>query len=252
MQTTAPDIKLIFEDEHLLAFSKPSGMLVHSTKLDKYETHNAADILRDKLGFRIFPLHRLDKGTSGLLLFAKRLEGAKTLHEIFEKESTKKEYLCICRGWTPENETIDYAIRNPDKPKAEPKKAITSYKRLNISEVDWPVSRYASTRLSLIAAYPKTGRTHQIRMHFAHIRHYIAGDGRHGERHINRLFEEKFGMRRLLLHSHRIEFVHPYTNQTIRLNDAPDQTWNKILQKTGLLNEQIETYLSDTYHPDFL
>lgn len=247
-----PELPIIFEDEQLLAVSKPSGLLVHSTKMDKYETLNAADLLRDKLGFRIFPLHRLDKSTSGVLLFAKRLEGAKKLHAIFEKESTKKEYLCICRGWTPEQGTIDYALRNPERPKAEPKQAITDFITLNTSTLDIPISRYSQTRLSLVAAYPKTGRTHQIRMHFAHLRNYIAGDRRHGERHLNKIILEHFALRRLFLHAHRLEFTHPYTEETIKLCDSPDENWISILSQTGLLNDEVKLFLHHSYIPKFM
>jgi tRNA pseudouridine65 synthase len=220
--------------------------------MDKYETLNAADLLRDKLGFRIFPLHRLDKSTSGVLLFAKRLEGAKQLHAIFEKESTKKEYICICRGWTPKAGIIDYALRNPERPKAEAKQAITEFITLNTSTLDIPISRYLQTRLSLVAAYPKTGRTHQIRMHFAHLRNYIAGDRRHGERHLNKILLEQFGLRRLFLHAHRLEFIHPYTKETIHICTAPDDTWNATLSKTGLLNNEVEHFLHHSTIPKLL
>jgi len=226
-------LEIIFEDEYLIAVNKPNKLLVHKTSIDRYETQNAQDILGLQLGKRVFPLHRLDKATSGILLFSKDQNYNKKLHEIFVNDSTEKEYLAVCRGYTPSHGTIDKAIKNPEDPNSIPKSASTSYLRLGTAELPIPVSRYQSCRYSLVQVQPHTGRMHQIRMHFAHLRHYIIGDSKHGERHHNKIFKEQHGLSNMFLHARRLAFIHPLTSEYFELTASVDESWNKCAEILG-------------------
>ncbi len=223
-------LEIIFEDEFLVAINKPSKMLVHKTALDRYETRNAQDLLGLQLGNKVYPLHRLDKATSGILLFSKDQKFNNKLHDIFTNESTVKTYLAVCRGYTPESGLIDKPLRNPENPNSVEKAASTSFKRIAISELEIPVSRYPSSRYSLVRVTPHTGRMHQIRMHFAHLRHYIIGDTKHGERHHNKVFKTQHNLSKMFLHAESLQFEHPLTKNTCEITAKPDESWKRCAE----------------------
>ncbi|HEY4651478.1 MAG TPA: pseudouridine synthase, partial [Pontibacter sp.] len=170
-------LDIIFEDAYYVAINKPHGLLVHRTRIAEEKKEFALQLLRDQLGQKVYPVHRLDRGTAGVLLFAKSAEAAAPLVQLFGERETGKTYYAIVRGYTPEADTINNPIR-PDKDHQHkaPQEAITHYTRLATIELPIPVGRYNTARYSLVQVRPETGRMHQIRKHFAHIRHYIAGD----------------------------------------------------------------------------
>ena len=220
-------LEIIFEDQYLIAVNKPGKILVHSTSLDKYENVNVQDLLSESLGYRVFPLHRLDKATSGVLLFSKDQNFNKKLHVIFRESSTEKEYLAICRGHSEISGIIEKPIRNPERPKSIPKSATTVFERLATAELPVPVSRYPSSRYSLLKLTPRTGRTHQLRMHMAHMRNYIIGDTKHGERHHNKVFKELHKLDCMFLHCSRLMFSHPIDGKKTEIVAKPDENWEK-------------------------
>ena len=231
-------LEILYQDEHLVVINKPSGLLVHKSPIDKRETNFALQILRDQIGEYVYPVHRLDKPTSGVLIFALSSNVAKLLSEVFRANEIKKEYMAVVRGYTEYEELIDYdlkvildkkADRDRDQNK-EPQSAQTYYERLKIMELPYPVSRYPVARYSLVKLYPKTGRKHQLRRHMKHILHPIVGDTKYGRNEHNRLFREKFDCHRLLLHASRIYFTHPITQKFLVIDARMDETFRRVVQ----------------------
>lgn len=172
-------------------------------------------LLRDQIGQRIYPVHRLDRGTSGVLVFGKTKEAASVLGEQFRNQKVKKSYLAIVRGFVEEKGNINYPIA-ADKGK-EAKEALTIYKKLKQAELQFSVGKYPTSRYSLIQAFPQTGRFHQIRKHFSHLRHPIIGDKKHGDVKHNKYFKNVLGLEGLFLHCQEMEFEHPFLKETIKI-----------------------------------
>ena len=202
----APDLlEVIYQDAELVAINKPSGLLVHRSPIDKHETRFAVQELRNQLGQHVYPLHRLDKPTSGVLVFALSSEAASFYGQQFQTHQISKTYLALVRGYGPTAMTIDHELRDEADDYAgintvgEPKQALTHVKCLKQFEIPLRVDRYATTRLSLMQCEPVTGRKHQLRRHLKHIGHPIVGDSRHGKGVLNRACEGYFGAGRLWL-----------------------------------------------------
>lgn len=191
----------LYRDEELVVIDKPSGMLVHRGW--GRDAVVAMTQVRDQLGRWVYPVHRLDRGTSGALIFALSPEVASTLQRQFADGLVEKRYLALVRGIPPERGEIDHPIANSRDGEKVP--ARTSYERLATFE------RYA-----LVEARPRTGRLHQIRRHFKHISHHLIGDVRYGKGEHNRLFRERFGLHRLALHALEIAFDHPTSGVRLR------------------------------------
>jgi len=231
-------LSILYQDRHLVAVNKPSGLLVHRSMIDRHETENAMRILRNQLGQWVWPLHRLDKPTSGVLLFALDKETARLMTQSFSHGKASKHYLAIVRGFTKELECIDYPLKDlwdkmtdqkakKDKPE---KASITEYRRLATVELPYPVSRYSSARYSLIKVAPLTGRNRQIRRHMKHIFHPVVGDTTYGDGKQNAFFRQKFNCCRLLLHAIKVEFIHPFSEQRIHIQAPLDQTFGSLLE----------------------
>ncbi|MFT2011067.1 pseudouridine synthase [Pontibacter sp. 13R65] len=237
------ELELIYEDEHYVAINKPNGLLVHRTRIAEEKKEFALQLLRDQLGYRLYPLHRLDRGTSGVLLFSKSPEAAAPVVKAFEEQQTNKTYLAIVRGYTAEAETIDNPIK-PDKDHKHkaPQDAVTHYSRLATVELPIPVGRYSTSRFSLVQVKPETGRMHQIRKHFAHIRHYIIGDKRHGDWRQNLMFLEELKSPYLLLHAAELQFWHPFLEKEVILQAQMPANMIRLCRQFGwqqVLEEQL-------------
>ena len=230
-------LDIIYQDQHIIAINKPSGLLVHKSPIDKHETRYAMKILRNQIGQWVYPVHRLDKPTSGLLLFALSSEMAKKLGEQFENNTVKKTYIALVRGYTPLGGIIRHALKETamfkhQKKRVEeraPQDALTLYKRLATIELPYGIDRYPSTRYSLISVYPRTGRTHQIRKHLKHISHPIIGDAKHGKGKLNRIFEENHGIHRLLLAATELRFTHPVTKEKMNLKASIENDFSSLI-----------------------
>lgn len=232
-------LEILYKDGYLVAINKPSGLLVHKSPIDKHETQFALQILRDQIGQYVYPIHRLDKPTSGVLLFALSREMAQTMSLLFRSSQVHKEYIAIVRGFTEDASLIDYPLKQMLDTKEQKKQGITKevqeaqteYKRLATVELPFPVSRYPVARYSLVKLLPKTGRKHQLRRHMKHIFHPIVGDTKHGRGEHNNLFREKFECHRLLLHSDKVKFVHPLSHKDVVIHAPLDDIF-KALFKT--------------------
>ena len=191
-------IRLLFVDAHLVVADKPSGLLVHRGWANDDDV--AMFRVRDAIGQHVFPVHRLDRGTSGALVFARDRETAAALSLAFEQGRVEKRYLALVRGEPPAEGTIDYALPKSEGGARVP--AMTRFRLVRRSPVD---------RCSLVLAMPETGRLHQVRRHLRHIDHPLVGDVRHGSGAINRHYRANYGLSRLALHAARIAFTHPAT-----------------------------------------
>ena len=225
-------LEIIYEDAHYVAINKPNGLLVHRTRIAEEKKEFALQLLRDQLGYRLYPLHRLDRGTSGVLLFAKTPEAAAPLVKAFGERQPEKTYLAIVRGYAPEAGSIDSPIR-PDKDHQhkEAQEALTHFSRLATVELPIPVGPYQTARYSLVKIKPETGRMHQIRKHFAHIRHYIIGDKRHGDWRHNRMFLERLNSPCLLLHAAALGFHHPFTGEPVEIKASLPENMRRLCQE---------------------
>lgn len=205
-------LEIIFQDEHLVAINKPHGLLVHQSPIARDAEEFALQLLRDQIGQNVWPAHRLDRKTGGLLLFALNKEVNALLQGLFRENKIKKRYLAIVRGFTPDEMEIDYPLR---KENGTMQDAFTKFKTLNKAEIPVAFGNHLSSRYSLIEAAPETGRMHQLRKHFAHIHHPIIGDRPHGCNKQNKLFKETWEMDTMLLHASELEFEHPVTHQQL-------------------------------------
>lgn len=205
--------------------------------IDRHETEFAVQLTRDQIGQAVFPVHRLDKPTSGVLIFALDSATAKALNQQFTEHTIQKSYLAIVRGYTHYQDVIDYALKEEldkiaDKDAQQDKPAqvaITHYQTLARVELPYAVGRYSTTRYSLIRCEPKTGRKHQLRRHLKHIFHPIVGDTTHGDGKHNQFFRDRFNSHRLLLHAESLQFAHPHTNKQIKIKATLDNDFKKVL-----------------------
>ncbi len=214
-------IDLLYGDPHLVVADKPSGLLVHRG------WDNDDDVamfrVRDALGQRVFPVHRLDRGTSGALLFARTPEVAAALTSAFTGGRVEKSYLALVRGRPPDEGTIDYPLpRREGGPKVP---AVTRFRVVRRSPVD---------RCSLVLAAPETGRLHQVRLHLRHIDHPLVGDVNHGSGAINRHYRAEYALHRLALHALRIAFVHPVTGARVDVTAPVPDDLGRPLRMLGL------------------
>lgn len=228
-------LEIIYRDEYLIAINKPSGLLVHRSLIDRYETKFAVQILRDQIGQFVYPVHRLDKPTSGVLLFALDKDTLKLVSEKFKKREILKIYLAVVRGYTYKSGIIEHAltqkldkIADKDNSPKEPQDATTEYERLAIVELDKAVSKYEKTRYSLVKLLPKSGRKHQLRRHMKHISHHILGDTKYGRGEHNKFIREEYNCNRLLLHAQELCIKHPYSNKELIIRASLDDTFKLI------------------------
>jgi tRNA pseudouridine65 synthase len=197
-------IELLYADAHIAVMNKPSGLLVHRGWADDDDV--ALFRVRDALASWVTPVHRLDRGTSGALLFARSAEVAATLSRSFEEGRVEKTYLALVRGTPPETGVIDHPV--PKKESGARVAALTRFRRIACSPVD---------RCALVEAVPMTGRLHQIRRHMKHLSHPLIGDVNYGKGDINRHYRARYGLHRLALHAHGLAFEHPVTSAAMRI-----------------------------------
>lgn len=227
-------LDIIWHNKHYLVINKPSGLLVHKSPIDRHETRFALQLLRDQIGQHVFPVHRLDKPTSGALLFAKSSEAAAAMGQSFAKPETEKHYLAIVRGYTPTFQDIQHPVKavKDKRLKQTIKDGHSILQRLATAELPKSVDgKYPNARYSLVNMQAVTGRRHQLRYHLKHIAHPIIGDAKYGKSLHNRFFETEFANNRLLLHAAKLQFLEPYTGELIICKAALDDTLTHICQQ---------------------
>ncbi len=227
-------IDILFEDEHIIAVNKPPGILVHRTPISEDKVFLMQQ-LRDQVGYKIFTIHRLDRGSSGVLIFGKYADMSGLMSQLFIQRTVEKKYLVAVRGWLEDHDVIDYPLKDLETGVVIPLPAITAFHSLKRSEIDAAIGlRYPTARFSLVEAIPETGRRHQIRKHFAHISHPIIGDKRHGDVKHNSYFRDHFGLERMFLHASTLSFHHPITNLVHTIVAPIDMEFQKGLEMMEL------------------
>lgn len=251
------DLEIIFQDEHLVVINKPANLLTHRSLIDKRETLFALQLLRDQLNQYVYPIHRLDKPTSGILVFALTPDLARILSQQMQQQQIKKHYLAIVRGFCDDHGVIDYALKEvldkmtdarakSDKPA---QMAITHYRSLAQTELPYTVGKYNSARYSLLKLSPETGRKHQLRRHMKHIHHPIIGDTRYGRGEHNRFFRNQFNCHRLLLHAYELHMQHPLENKSIVLRAKMDEVFLSVIEAMGWIGSPELTSSGCTIMP---
>jgi tRNA pseudouridine65 synthase len=225
-----PLLDIVFHDDDLVAINKPHGLLVHRSSIAHDVTEFALQILRDQLSRHVYPVHRLDRKTGGVLLFALSKDVEKLMQMQFQENKVDKKYLAIVRGHTPDEQEIDYPLRKENGTLQE---ALTRYKTLAKAELDVPLGNHPTSRYSFVEANPETGRMHQLRKHFAHIFHPIIGDRTHGCNKQNKLFKERWEMDTMLLHASQLTFTHPVTQAPIHIKAPLHTEFLRVMELMG-------------------
>ncbi|MCE7992300.1 MAG: pseudouridylate synthase [Roseivirga sp.] len=223
-------LEILYQDESLVAINKPHGLLVHRSPIATNADTFAVQELRNQLDRHVYPVHRLDRKTSGVLLFALDTDTLRHMQQVFSERKIQKDYIAIVRGYTEDGGTIDYALTN-DKGKEQD--AVTHYQTLERTEIAVPFGKHPTSRYSLVAVKPETGRMHQIRKHFAHILHPIIGDRPHGCNKQNRLFKEKWEMTTMLLHAGQLRFNHPADQDEVVIKAAFQSEFRRSINLLG-------------------
>lgn len=223
-------LDILYRDEYLVAINKPHGLLVHRSPIASDAEEFAIQLLRDQAGQKVYPVHRIDRKTAGVLLFAFDKPAEITMQKLFMENVVHKQYLAIVRGYTADDGEIDYPLR---KENGTLQDAFTAYTTLKRAELPVAFGGHQTSRYSLIQAEPKTGRMHQIRKHLSHIFHPIIGDRTHGCNKQNKLFTETWNMSTMLLHAAVLTFEHPVTGQPVMINAPLQGEFKRVMELMG-------------------
>lgn len=220
-------IDVLYRDDAVVVVDKPSGLSVH--RGDDQGATFALNLTRDAIGQWVYPVHRLDRPTSGVLIFALSSEHARTLHTAFEERRVDKLYWALVRGRPPVEGVIDSPMQKREGgPDVE---AVTEFRTLHVCD---------RARLALVEARPKTGRRHQIRRHLRRINHPVAGDVRYGKGVENRSYRVDIGLYRLGLHALSLGFDHPVTGKRLTFSSAVPPDFAEPLCRAGVPDALID------------
>lgn len=249
-------ISVLFEDDGLVAVAKPAGLFVHRSLADRSANEFLVQKVRDQIGCFVYPLHRLDRPTSGLVLLAKSPESASRYGRLFMDQQMQKVYLALVRGFAPAEARIDRPLtssrgqrKSDSHPLSEPQPAVTHIQTLEQFEIPVASDRHQTTRLSLLHASPFTGRYHQIRRHLAGISYPILGDAEHGDSRLNRCLQQHLRCARLMLAAVRISFLHPETQQTVTIECPPEASFQNVVEKLQGMRAQTRTAMPPEPQP---
>lgn len=225
------EIVVLYRDDSVIAVAKPSGALVHASRYAGPSRESIARDLSRQLGQSVYPVHRLDRGTSGVLLFALDAHAASQLASDFRERRIFKEYLAVVRGFAPLWARIERPLRCEET--GEVQDAVTEFSRVACAEFPLPIDHYPATRISLVRVRPLSGRMHQIRRHLRGLGHPILGDSQHGDGPINRFGREHLNAKRLLLHAWRLRVAHPRSAEWLLIEAEPPAELAAIFARAG-------------------
>ena len=230
------EVSIIYEDDYLLCVSKPNNVLVHHA----HHSRNVADedsllqLIKNQTGLKVYPVHRLDRKTSGIILLAKEKEFVSKFQELFTNNEIQKTYFGVVRGFSPDKKTIDSPVKGRDA--KVHKEALTALKTLEKITLNIPVKPYDSSRYSLVELSPKTGRMHQLRIHTNKISHPLIGDPKYGDKNHNIMFYENFGWKNMFLHAGKLEFKHPFSSEKLTLTANFPKDWLALFDEFNWKN----------------
>jgi len=220
-------LQIIYQDTWCIAINKPHGLLVHRSSIARDADEFAVQLLRDQVGFPVFPVHRLDRKTSGVLLFATQAEYVAKFQSAMQCSDAQKRYLALVRGFFQDEIALDYPLTRDD---GKVQEAQTNFTKIEHFELSVPFGGFPTSRYSLIEAQPLTGRMHQIRKHLNHLRHPIIGDRPHGCNKQNKLFLEQWNMTTMLLHARRLDLKHPFSCTPLSLEAEMSDVFSGVLE----------------------
>jgi tRNA pseudouridine65 synthase len=233
-------LRVLHSDESLIVFEKPAGLSVHPSEhairlgLKRTEI-DVIRILRSQTGRSVYPVHRLDRATHGVMVMAFDGGTAGLLQEQFKSGEIEKKYLLMCRGWVSDGGLIDLPLESdPDQESVVFQDARTDYETLCRFEIPVSCGRYSSSRFSLVQATPRTGRYHQIRRHFKKLAHPLIGDSMHGDGRQNRIWREILSDNRLFLMAWTLQFRHPKTGERMKFRARFAKFWHPVFERAGV------------------
>ena len=221
-------LDILYQDDYLIAINKPCGLLVHRTSIAESDGPFVLQLLRDQVERKLFPVHRIDRPTSGVLVFAFSPEVARLLNDQLTNGASHKKYVALVRGWFSQEIICDRPVKND---RGNLQEALTRFVPLKQLELPLATDRYPTARFSVVEAYPLTGRWHQIRQHLAQLRHYIINDRVHGDGKQNRIFTEHLGVREMFLHARSLRLQHPVLPTELTIGAPFPTHWDGFVDK---------------------
>jgi tRNA pseudouridine65 synthase len=224
-------LEIIFEDKYIICVNKPNNVLVHHAFLSRNvgDEDSLLQLIDKELNLKVYPIHRLDRKTSGMILMAKEKEFVSKFQELFIAKEIQKTYFGVVRGFSPESKIIDSPVKGRDA--NVHKEALTHLKTLENIILDIPVKPYDSSRYSLVELLPKTGRMHQLRVHSNKISHPLIGDTKYGDKNHDVMFEDNFGWKNLFLHAGQLKFTHPFSLEKLVLKATFPKDWISLFDE---------------------
>lgn len=224
-------ISVVYQDQYCLVVSKPNNVLVHHAHHSRNKSEEASllQLLEQQLEQRFYPIHRLDRKTSGIILLATKTEYVSKFQELFTSQEIQKTYYGIVRGFAPDSKIIDSPVKGRDADVY--KEAETHLKTLETKTLNIAVKPYDSSRYSLVELQPKTGRLHQLRIHMNKISHPLINDAKYGDKNHDLMYEREFGWTKLFLHAGSLEFVHPFTEKNLFLKAEFPADWLDLFER---------------------
>lgn len=228
-------LRILYQDDHYVAIDKPAGFQVHPPEDPTHTISNSINclyLLRNQLKQYLYPVHRLDRATSGVLLFALKSESASALCRLFQDQKIQKVYYAVARGWTQAEGQIEHSLSPKGTHHCNTTQlfSVTYYQRLEKLSLPIAIHKYSTSRFSLVRVIPRTGKKHQIRKHFSSSAHPLIGDTIYGDGKQNRIFRDHFGISNLLLKAYSIRFTHPFTHQSIKITSRWNKPWHQIFE----------------------
>ena len=229
-------LEIIYQDNYCLLVTKPNNVLVHHAhhSRNKIDEVSLIQLIENQFGKRYYPIHRLDRKTSGIILLASKREYVASFQALFTNNKIQKIYYGVVRGFSQEHLIIDSPVKGRDA--LVYKDAETQLKLLDKIILEIPVKPYKSSRYSLVELKPKTGRMHQLRIHMNKVSTPLINDAKYGDKNHDLMYAEQFGWRNLFLHAGSLEFIHPFTNQKLTLKSSFSEDWIQLFQKFSWKN----------------
>lgn len=227
---------ILYQDDYLVAIAKPHGLLVHRSTIAADATEFALQETRNLIGATINPVHRIDRKTYGVLLFALHPEAVRSLQDQWQAGTVHKQYEAICRGWLSGSDRVEHIVRNY---RGHEQNATSTYQALAHYEIDLPHLGHKTSRYSRVGLSPITGRTHQLRQLMNHLRHPILGDRPHGCNKQNRLWLQHYQLTTMMLWAKVLQITHPVTKQPITISCEPSPEWRRVMSILGPPTKEI-------------
>ena len=229
-------LEIIYQDNYCLLVTKPNNVLVHHAhhSRNKIEEESLIQLIENQFGKRYYPIHRLDRKTSGIILLASKREYVASFQALFTNNEIQKIYYGVVRGFSQDNKIINSPVKGRDA--LVYREAETHLNCLDKIELNIPVKPYDSSRYSLVQLKPKTGRMHQLRIHMNKVSTPLINDAKYGDKNHDLMYAEQFGWRNLFLHAGSLEFIHPFTNQKLTLKSSFSEDWIQLFQKFSWKN----------------